>query len=120
RRLPDDLDRASREVRRRMQRTIDDELPERRARPSDRADLDALAQALTHCELVTCDAFMADVIRRARLGLRHQSELFSGRRGDVMRLRDRVRALAAGHNQRGAPQNRRDTMTEDDNGEHHR
>jgi predicted nucleic acid-binding protein len=91
--LPDSDDRASRETRRRLERTIAYELPERRARPSDRADLDALAQALTHCDLVTCDAFMADVIKRARLNLRHQVELFSGRRRDVIRLRDRIQAV---------------------------
>jgi predicted nucleic acid-binding protein len=98
-RLPDTLDRASREARRRLQRTIAYELPERRARASDSADLDALAQALTHCDLITCDAFMADVVRRARLHLRHEAELFSGRRQDVDRLRDRLQTLAAGHNQ---------------------
>jgi hypothetical protein len=92
-RLPPTLDRPSRETRRRLERTIEYELPERQARPSDSADLDALAQALTHCDLVTCDAFMADVIRRARLDLRHQTELFSGRRRDVHRLRDRLQAV---------------------------
>jgi len=92
-RLPDIEDRAVRETRRRLQRTIEYELPERHARPSDSADLDALAQALTHCDLVTCDAFMADVIKRARLDLRHQTELFSGRRRDVHRLRDRLGAV---------------------------
>jgi hypothetical protein len=94
--LPDTDDRASREVRRRLQRTIAYELPERHAPPSDAADLDALAQALTHCDLVTCDAFMADVIRRARLHLPHRAELFSGRRGDVNRLRDRLQTLQSG------------------------
>jgi hypothetical protein len=96
RKLPDQLDRAAREARRRMERTIAYELPERHARPSDVGDLDALAQALTHCDLVTCDAFMADVIKRARLDLRHQTELFSGRRRDVARLRDRLQTLTSG------------------------
>jgi hypothetical protein len=91
--LPDDLDRAARDTRRRLQRTIAYELPERHARPSDSADLDALAQALTHCDLVTCDAFMADVIKRARLHLHHKTELFSGRRPDVIRLRERIEAV---------------------------
>jgi hypothetical protein len=91
--LPDIHDRATRDARRRLQRTIAYELPERHARPSDSADLDALAQALTQCDLVTCDAFMADVIKRARLDLHHQTELFSGRRRDVIRLRDRLRAV---------------------------
>jgi hypothetical protein len=91
--LPDHQDRATRDARRRMQNTIAYELPERRARPSDTHDLDALAQALIHCDLVTCDAFMADVVKRARLDLRHKTELFSGRRRDVIRLRDRIRAV---------------------------
>jgi hypothetical protein len=96
RRLPPALDRSARDARRRMAWVIEHELPERAARPSDRADLDALAQALTHCDLVTCDAFMADVIKRARLHLRHEAELFSGRRRDVIRLRDRLRTLTGG------------------------
>jgi hypothetical protein len=93
RRLPPKLDRASRDARRRMTWAIEHELPERHARPSDTADLDALALALTHCDLVTCDAFMADVVKRARLDLRHRAELFSGRRPDVLRLRDRIQQL---------------------------
>lgn len=91
--LPEHPDRATRDARRRMQNTIAYELPERHARPSDSADLDALAQALTHCDLVTCDAFMADVIKRARLDVRHKTEVFSGRRRDVIRLRDRIQAV---------------------------
>jgi hypothetical protein len=90
RHLPSRPDRAAREARRRMLWTIEHELPERRARASDSADLDALAAALTRCDLVTCDAFMADVVRRARLDLRHRCELFTGRRPDVLRLRDRL------------------------------
>jgi hypothetical protein len=81
---------AAVEVRRRMLWTIEHELPERHARASDEADLDALAAAIAHCDLVTCDAFMADVLRRARLDLRYRCELFSGRRADVLRLRDRL------------------------------
>jgi hypothetical protein len=82
RRLPDDPEP---ELRRRMAWTIAHELPERRPRPSDEADLDALATAVTHCDLVTCDAFMADVLRRLRVDYR--CELFTGRRADVLRLR---------------------------------
>jgi hypothetical protein len=93
RRLPDALDRESREIRRRMQSTVERELPQRRARGSDAADLDALAIAIRHCRLVTCDAFMADVIRRGRMDLRYRVELFSGRRPDVLRLRDRLLQL---------------------------
>jgi hypothetical protein len=96
RRLPDAPDRAAREARGRMARTIEREFPERRVRASDEADLEALAIAVTRCDLVTCDAFMADVIRRTRLDLRHRCELFSGRRADVLALRDRLAALTAG------------------------
>jgi hypothetical protein len=90
RRLPSEPDAASREVRRRLAWTVEHELPERRARGSDAADLDALATAICHCDLVTCDAFMVDVVRRSRLDLRDGCELFSGRRRDVLRLRDRL------------------------------
>jgi predicted nucleic acid-binding protein len=90
RRLPDEPDAAAREVRRRMAWTIDREFPERRGQAGDDADLEALAIALARCDLVTCDAFMADVIRRTRLDLRHGCELFSGRRADVLALRDRL------------------------------
>lgn len=92
-RLPDRLDPAARTVRRRMLETIERELPVRRSRTSDAGDLDALALALGRCDLVTCDAFMADVIRRCRLDLTHRAELFTGRRADVTRLRDRLAAL---------------------------
>jgi hypothetical protein len=95
RRLPAEPDRTSREVRRRMAWAIEHEHPERRARSSDAADLEALAIALHRCDLVTCDAFMADVVRRTRLDLRHGCELFTGRRPDVLRLRDRLRELIA-------------------------
>src|SRR3954453_8524576 len=40
-------------LRRRMAWTIEHELPERTARPSDAADLDALACAVAYCDLVT-------------------------------------------------------------------
>ena len=93
RRLPSELDRPAREVKRRMTWVIEHELPERHARPSDAADLEALALALTHCDLVTCDAFMADVVKRARLDLHHRAQLFSGRRRDVLRLRDIIDAI---------------------------
>jgi hypothetical protein len=83
RRLPDAPDR---ELQRRMAWTIAHELPERAARPSDAADLDALALAVAHCDLVTCDAFMADVLRRMRV----PCELYTGRRADVVALRSRL------------------------------
>jgi hypothetical protein len=89
-RLPDEPDRAARDARRRMARAIELEFPERHVRSSDAADLEALAIAVVRCDLVTCDAFMADVIRRTRLDRRHGCELFSGRRADVIALRDRL------------------------------
>jgi hypothetical protein len=93
-RLPERPDRAAREARRRMAWTIAHELPLRRAQAGDRADLDALALAITRCQLVTCDAFMRDVVHRTRLDVRHGCELFTGRRPDVLRLRERLRALS--------------------------
>jgi hypothetical protein len=95
RRLPAEPDRAARTARRRMRETINREFPERSARASDASDMDALAIALVHCSLVTCDAFMADVIRRTRLQMRHGAELYSGRRADVLRLRDRLSRLSS-------------------------
>ena len=90
RRLPVEPDAAAREAHRRMTDTIEREFPERRTRSRDHADLEALAIALASCDLVTCDAFMADVIRRTRLDLRYRCDLFSGRRADVLALRDRL------------------------------
>lgn len=103
RRLPAEPDRAAREARRRMVWTIEHELPERRARASDAADLEALAIALTRCDLVTCDAFMADVARRARLDLRYRCEIFTGRRTDVSRLCRCLDELAAEPHARDRP-----------------
>ena len=91
--LPTGPDAAVRRARARMLWTIAHELPERAPRSSDEADLEAVSAALVHCDLVTCDAFMADVARRARLELRHSCELFTGRLADVQRLRDRLRNL---------------------------
>jgi hypothetical protein len=95
-RLAAEPDRRTREARRRLEWTIEHEFPERQARASDSADLEALAIALGRCELVTCDAFMADVVRRTRLNLQPGCELFTGRRPDVLRLRDRLRELSPG------------------------
>ena len=94
--LPTGPHSAVRRAQRRMRWTIEHELPERAARPSDEADLDALSLALVHCDLVTCDAFMADVVRRTRLDVCHRCELFTGRLPDVERLRDRLRELSSG------------------------
>src|SRR5690349_8010262 len=76
-------------LRGRMAWTIAHELPERTPRDSDVADLDALALAVAHCDIVTCDAFMADVLRRMRV----PRELYTGRRPDVRALHDRLLAL---------------------------
>ena len=95
RELPAAPDREALRIRRRMSDTIARELPERVARSSDAADLDAMALALRHCDLVTCDVFMADVIRRLRLDVLEHCELFTGRRRDVLRLRDHLRGLTA-------------------------
>ena len=67
-------------------------IPRRIARASDEVDFEALSIALPRCELVACDAFMADVIRRAGLDRRFGSEVFGGRRRDVLALRDRFGA----------------------------
>jgi hypothetical protein len=68
--------------------------PERAAAPSDERDIEALSLALPRCDLVTCDAFMGELIHRARLDVWYPCELFTGRRPDVMRLRTRLEGLA--------------------------
>ena len=92
-RLPGEPDAEGREIARRLADALRRELPERAARPGDSADLRALAMALPRCRWVTCDATMADVVRRTRLDLRYRTELFTGRRADVDRLRERLLAL---------------------------
>jgi hypothetical protein len=69
--------------------------PDRRPAPGDERDIEALSLALPRCELVTCDAFMAELTRRARLDVWFRCELFTGRRADVERLRRRLEALAS-------------------------
>jgi hypothetical protein len=93
--LPAEAGARERNIERRLRRFMAAQLPERRRRSSDDVDLRTLAIALPRCKLVTCDAFMADVVRRAALDRRFGCELFSGRRGDVMRLRERLRTLAS-------------------------
>jgi hypothetical protein len=92
-RLPDELDMEGREIARRLADTLRRELPVREPRPGDAADLRAMAVALPRCRWVTCDATMADVVRRTRLDLRYGAELFTGRRTDVERLRQLLLAL---------------------------
>jgi hypothetical protein len=91
--LPDELGDLERHCQWRLETVIERDFPERRKRASDRVDLHALAVALPRCRLVTCDAFMADVVRRTRLDLRFRCELFTGRRPDVERLRKRLERL---------------------------
>lgn len=92
-RLQDELGARERNVERRLIRFADEHFPERARRDSDRVDFEALAVALPRCRLVTCDAFMADVVRRASLDRRFGCEVYSGRRRDVLALRDRLAAL---------------------------
>ena len=93
-RLPVEPAAAGRRLEARLAKVLERELPERRGRESDAVDLRALALALPRCRLVTCDAFMADVVRRTRLDRRFDCELFTGRRPDVERLRKRLEELA--------------------------
>jgi hypothetical protein len=91
--LPDQRGPVERGCERRLQAILERDFPVRRSRVSDRVDLHALAVALPRCRLVTCDAFMADVVRRTALDVRFRCELFTGRRGDVERLRKRLERL---------------------------
>ncbi len=68
-------------------------VPGRAARASDLVDLEVLASVLPTCRLVTCDAFMADLVRRAGLDVLFRCELYTGRRRDVERLRRRLEEL---------------------------
>jgi hypothetical protein len=84
-----EAERRSREraLERRLAALLARRFPERRRRASDRVDLAALALALPRCRLVTCDAFMADVVRRAGYDVLYGCRLFTGRRADVHALR---------------------------------
>jgi hypothetical protein len=50
-------------------------------------------RSLPRCRLATCDAFMADVVRRSGLHVRFRCEFCTGRRRDVDRLRQRLEHL---------------------------
>jgi hypothetical protein len=91
--LPRERGAVERECEQRLKATLQREFPDRGSRSSDSVDVLALAMALPRCRLVTCDAFMADVVHRTRLDLRYRCELFTGRRADVERLRKRVELL---------------------------
>jgi hypothetical protein len=93
RRLPSEQGPPERNIERRLRRFAANHFPERVIRASDEVDFEALSIALPRCELIACDAFMADVIRRAGLDRRFGSAVFGGRRHDVLALRD---VLAAG------------------------
>ncbi|HEU6443546.1 MAG TPA: hypothetical protein VFL61_00660 [Gaiellaceae bacterium] len=92
--LPRERGAVERHCELRLQTVLEPDSPERRMRRNDRLDLRALAVALPRCRLVTCDAFMADVVRRTRLDLRFRCEFCSGRRVDVERLRRRLERLS--------------------------
>jgi hypothetical protein len=92
-RLPDRPGERERMFERRLRMVVERQFPDRRGRASDRIDLPAIAVALAHCRLVTCDAFLADVVRRSGIDRRLGVELYSGRRADVDRLRRRLRQL---------------------------
>jgi hypothetical protein len=92
-RLPRRRGAAERHCERRLEAVLGRDFPERRGRASDHLDVRALATALPRCRLVTCDAFMADVIHRTALDVRYRCELFTGRRVDVQRLRRRLERL---------------------------
>jgi hypothetical protein len=91
--LPDELEPRERAYERRLARRLARDFPERRSRASDQVDLHALALALPRCRLVTCDAFMADVVHRTGLDVQLRCELFTGRRPDVERLRARLEGI---------------------------
>jgi len=93
--LPNDLGPLERHCERRLGAVLERDFPERRTCASDKLDFRALAVALPRCRLVTCDAFMADVVRRTGLDVRFRSELFSGRRADVERLNRRLERLSS-------------------------
>jgi hypothetical protein len=81
---------AERRCERALRAAIEREHPARKPEPGDEHDLEALSLALPRCDLVTCDAFMADLVRRARLDVWFPCEIYTGRRGDVERLRLRL------------------------------
>jgi hypothetical protein len=93
--LPERPGGRERALERRLLRLLELRFPDRRARTSDAADARALALALPRCALVTGDAFMLEVVRRAGLHVRYRCELYSGRRADVERLTRRLHGLLA-------------------------
>jgi hypothetical protein len=92
-RLPDEPGARELRYERHMARVAAAHFPERHRRGSDAVDRRALALALPRCRLITCDAFMADVVRRTGLDRLCGAELYTGRRAEVDRLRRRLEAL---------------------------
>ena len=92
-RLPEGDDPAVRRCASTLRALLERDYPDRTPLASDDLDLVALSRALPHCDLVTCDAFMAELIRRSRLDTWCECEVFTGRRHDVERLRARLEAL---------------------------
>lgn len=93
-RLPERRGAVERSCERRLAALLETDFPERRGQAGDAVDLRTLALALPRCRLVTCDAFMADLVRRSGLHVRFRCELFTGRRADVIRLRERLEGLS--------------------------
>lgn len=91
--LPDEWGAPERRCERALRRLLRRDYPDRAPAASDDLDVRALSLALPHCDLVTCDAFMAELVRRARLDTWLGCELYTGRRPDVRRLRERLAAL---------------------------
>jgi hypothetical protein len=91
--LPRERGAVERFCERRLEEVLERDFPERRSRSSDGLDVRALATALPRCRLITCDAFMADVVRRTGLDVSYRCELYTGRRRDVERLCKRLEEL---------------------------
>jgi hypothetical protein len=89
-RLPAGSGAAERRCARTLRTLLERDYPDRPPVGSDDLDVLALSRALPHCDLVTCDAFMAELVRRGRLDTWFGCELFTGRRPDVERLRRRL------------------------------
>lgn len=94
-RLPDEPGIRERRIERHLARVAAAHFPERSSRESDEVDLQAIALALPRCRLITCDAFIADVVRRTGLHILCHADLYAGRRADVDRLRRRLEGLLA-------------------------
>jgi hypothetical protein len=95
-RLDEERGSAERRCEKALRGALERDYPDRPPVASDDLDIEALSLALPRCDLVTCDAFMAELIRRARLDVWFPCEVFTGRRSDVERLRGRLQRLQDG------------------------